>query len=71
MKEHDIVRVVAIRDDRFSGKSPDFQRHPKISDVGTIVADYGIAFEVECCDAVGRPIWLCTMFADELQKETK
>jgi len=50
MKEYDVVRVVVIRDSRFSGQQPEFQRHPQVGDVGAIVMDYGTAFEVECCE---------------------
>jgi uncharacterized protein CbrC (UPF0167 family) len=68
MKEYDVVRVVAIRDGRFSGQQPDFRRHPQIGDVGTIVMDHGTAFEVECCErSTGITIWLSAMFPDELQ----
>lgn len=68
MKEYDVVRVVAIRDDRFRGQQPHFQRHPQVGDVGTIVMDYGTAFEVECSEGrTGVTIWLNAMFPDELQ----
>jgi hypothetical protein len=68
VKEYDVVRVVAIRDDRFSGQEPEFQRHPQVGDMGTIVMDHGTAFEVECCEhGTGFTIWLSTMYPDELQ----
>jgi hypothetical protein len=68
MEEYDVVRVVAIRDGRFSGQQPAFQRHPQVGDVGTIVMDHGSAFEVECCEpGTGITVWLEAMFPDELQ----
>jgi hypothetical protein len=45
MKQYDVVRVAAIRADRFAGKQPQFQRHPQVGDVGTILEVYGDAFE--------------------------
>ncbi|HAB16248.1 MAG TPA: hypothetical protein DCE44_07345 [Verrucomicrobiales bacterium] len=68
MKEYEVVRVVAIRDGRFSSQQPEFLRHPQVGDVGTIVMDHGTAFEVECCErGTGVTIWLSAMFPDELQ----
>ena len=67
MNENDVVRVIAIRDDRFSSERIEFQRHPQVGDVGTIVMDHGTAFEVECCDKSGNAIWLTAMYRDELQ----
>jgi len=68
MKQYDLVRVEAIRGDRFSREHPGFQRHPQVGDVGTILEVYGDAFEVECCErATGVTIWLETMYPDELQ----
>ncbi|MES2469058.1 MAG: hypothetical protein V4675_17260 [Verrucomicrobiota bacterium] len=67
MKEYDVVRVVAIRDGRFSGQQPEWQRHPQVGDVGTILMDHGTAFEVECSGrGTGVTIWLDAMFPDEL-----
>ena len=68
MKQYDVVRVRAIRDDRFISESPQFQRHPQVGDVGTILEIYDGAFEVECCEpGTGVTIWLEPMFTDELQ----
>ncbi len=68
MKEYDMVQVVAIRDDRFTGDRPEFQRHPQVGDVGTIVMDHGTAFEVECCErGTGITIWLSAMYPEELR----
>ena len=68
MKQYDVVRVAAIRDDRFAAERPFFQRHPQVGDEGTILEVYGDAFEVECCERdTGVTIWLEPMFPDELQ----
>jgi len=68
MKQYDVVRVVAIRGDRFASERPSFQRHPQVGDVGAIVEVYSDAFEVECCERdTGVTIWLEAMFPDELQ----
>ena len=68
MKQYDVVRVAAIRGGRFASERPDFQRHPQIGDVGTILEVYSDAFEVECSDPqTGFTIWLGAMFPDELE----
>lgn len=68
MKQYDVVRVSAIRGDRFTREHPGFQRHPLVGDVGTILEVYADAFEVECSERdTGVTIWLETMFSDELQ----
>ena len=69
MKQYDVVRVTAIRDDRFARARPSFQRHPQVGDLGTILEVYDDAFEVECSERdTGVTIWLEPMFPDELQK---
>jgi hypothetical protein len=67
MKQYDVVRVAAIRDDRFTRERPQYQRHPQVGDEGTILEVYNDAFEVECSDETGNTIWLAAMFRDELQ----
>jgi len=68
MKQYDVVRVAAIRGDRFACERPSFQRHPQVGDVGTILEVYDDAFEVECSERnTGVTIWLEPMFPDELQ----
>jgi len=68
MKQYDVVRVAAIRDGRFTRERPQYQRHPQVGDVGTILEVYGDAFEVECSEpSTGVTIWLEAMFPDELQ----
>ena len=68
MKQYDVVKVAAIRADRFAGERPQFQRHPQVGDVGTILEVYSDAFEVECSErSTGITIWLEAMFPDELQ----
>jgi hypothetical protein len=65
MKQYDVVKVAAIR---FAGEQPQFQRHPQLGDVGTILEVYGDAFEVECSErSTGATIWLEAMYPDELQ----
>lgn len=67
LKQYDVVRVVAIRDDRFTAQRPDFQRHPQVGDIGTILEVYDDAFEVECSGSGGITVWLSAMFPDELR----
>jgi hypothetical protein len=68
MKQYDVVRVAAIRGDRFARERPQYQRHPQVGDTGTILEVYADAFEVECSEArTGVTIWLEAMFPDELQ----
>ena len=66
MKIYDMVQVTSIRDVRFDCLLVPGERHPLVGDIGTIVMDYGEAFEVECCDQE-RTIWLASMFRDELK----
>jgi hypothetical protein len=68
MKQYDVVRVAAIRSNRFTSERPGFQRPPQVGDVGTILEVYADAFEVECSERdTGVTIWLEAMFPDELQ----
>ena len=68
VKQYDVVRVTAIRDERFASQSPRYGRHPIAGDVGTIVEDYGNAFEVECCErGKAGTLWLEAMYPDELE----
>ena len=68
MKQYDVVRVAAIRGNRFAREQPRFQRNPQLGDVGTILEVYGDAFEVECSEhSTGATIWLEAMYPDELQ----
>ncbi len=70
MKQYDVVRVVAIRNNRFDKHSASYQRNPAIGDTGTVLEVYTaprLAYEVECLDANnGYTIWLEAMFPDEL-----
>lgn len=68
MKKYDVVRVVAIRGDRFARERTAFQRPPQVGDVGAILEVYTDAFEVECVECeTGVTIWLEAMFPEELQ----
>ena len=68
MNQYDVVRVAAIRGDRFASKSPRFQRHPQVGGVGTILEVYGDAFDVKCCERdTGVTIWLEAMLPDGLE----
>lgn len=68
MKQYDVVRVAAIRGDRFARERPQYQRHPHVGDAGTILEVYDGAFEVECSEpSTGFTIWLEAMYPDELQ----
>jgi hypothetical protein len=70
MKPYDIVKVVALRDNRFSERSADYQRNPCIGDIGTIIEIYihpEPGFEVECSAKDGSTIWLAAMYPEELK----
>ncbi|WP_430523795.1 DUF4926 domain-containing protein [Stutzerimonas stutzeri] len=74
MKPYDVVQVIALRDDRFSKSSADYQRNPCIGDVGTIIEVYSHsepAIEVECSDNNGITIWLAAMYPEELRLSAK
>jgi hypothetical protein len=72
MKQFDVIRVISIRDDRFTEASDDWQRAPAVGDVGTILEVYADAFEVECSDSSnGNTIWLAAMHPDEITSVTK
>lgn len=63
-----MVRVMAIREDRFAGGPLFFVRRPLVGDVGTIVMDHGDAFDVECsAEGTGITLWLEAMYPDELE----
>ncbi len=69
MQPFDVVRVQAIRDDRFADRGPGFERNPQVGDIGTILDTYDnpeFAFEVECSNLNGETIWLEAMYPDEL-----
>ena len=65
-----VVRVVAIREDRFADEKVFYQRHPRVGDVGTVLETFtspDLAYEVECSDAdSGETIWLDAMYPDEV-----
>jgi hypothetical protein len=67
-----VVRVTAIRADRFAGKQVFYERLPKLGDIGTVLETYESpepAYEVECCDlATGVTVWLEAMYPDEIEE---
>lgn len=71
MQQYDVVTVTKIRNSRFAGEIPNYERHPQVGDIGTILEVYDGAFEVECSHSnTGITIWLEAMFPDELQLVT-
>jgi len=66
MKQFDVVKVIAIRDNRFASDEGFDKRAPLIGDVGTVLEVYADAYEVECSDSDGTTIWLTAMYSDEL-----
>jgi hypothetical protein len=66
-----VVRVTAIREDRFAGKQAFHSRLPKLGDTGTILEVYASpepAYEVECSDPrSGATLWLEAMYPDEIE----
>jgi len=66
-----VVRVVAIRGDRFASATAWHQRLPRIGDFGTVIDTYASptpACEVECSDPVtGETIWLEALHPDEIE----
>ncbi|MFQ3787230.1 hypothetical protein [Halomonas sp. A29] len=72
MKQFDVIRVVSIRDDRFTETERDWQRAPAVGDLGTILEVYADSFEVECIDSSnGSTIWLAAMYPDEITRVHK
>jgi len=67
MKQYDVIKLTAIRNDRFKGCAAHWQRAPAIGDIGTILEIYPDAFEVECSDSTnGSTIWLAALYPDEM-----
>lgn len=66
MKQFDVVKAIAVRDNRFASDEGFDKRAPLVGDVGTILEVYADAYEVECSDLDGSTIWLAAMFPDEL-----
>lgn len=66
MKPFDVVKVIAIRGDRFAGQELFDKRAPVVGDVGAILEVYDDAYEVECSDVDGSTLWLTAMYPDEL-----
>lgn len=70
-QQYDVVRVRAIRGDRFSGASVHDERLPEVGDVGTVLEVYStpeVGYEVECCaPGTGYTVWLLAMYPDELE----
>lgn len=69
LKNFDRVRVVAIRDDRFSGMPDTVAHWPKVGDVAYIIDTHetGHVYEVECSNpSSGETLWLEAMYIDEL-----
>lgn len=67
-----VVRVAAIRSDRFAGAQVFYERLPKLGDIGTILEIYESpepAYEVECSDpGTGITVWLEAMYPDEVEE---
>jgi hypothetical protein len=66
-----VVRVVAIRADRFAGAKIWYRRLPRVGDVGTVIETHvstAPACEVECSDPeTGETIWLEVLHPDEIE----
>ncbi len=67
MKQFDMVKVTAIRNDRFVSAEVFDKRAPVVGDVGTILEVYADAYEVECSDSDGSTVWLEAMYPDEIE----
>jgi hypothetical protein len=71
MKPFDVVRVVRLDGDRFSGRTSDYLRLPIEDDIGAIVEELTNprrAFEVECVDPkTGATAWLEALYPQELE----
>jgi len=67
MKQFDLVKVTAIRGERFVGAEVFDKRAPAVGDVGTILEVYADAYEVECSDSDGSTVWLEAMYSDEIE----
>ena len=71
LQQFAVVRVIALRADRFRAEQIGYVRHPRVGDVGTILETYVLpqpAHEVECCDpASGETVWLEALYPDEIE----
>jgi len=69
--QFDVVRVKAIRRDRFAETAADYERSPQIGDIGAVLEIYSnpeLGFEVECSNPEnGFTIWLTAMYPDEIE----
>ena len=74
LQSYAVVRVIAIREDRFAGEKVFYRRLPRVGDIGTVVDTYlkpDLAYEVECSDPhSGETIWLDAMYPDEVEPWT-
>ena len=72
MRLFTVVRVTAIRADRFARARVFYERLPKTGDIGAIVEIHEspeLAYEVECCDpAASATVWLEAMYPDEVEE---
>jgi hypothetical protein len=66
-----VVRVAAIRGDRFTGRKIFYSRLPLVGDIGAVLDVHEkpeLGYEVECCDpTTGTTIWLEAMYPDEIE----
>jgi len=63
MKQYDVVRVAAIRGDRFAAKPPGFnKRHPQVGDVGRFWKLTATHLRLSVASATPDTIWLEPMF---------
>lgn len=71
LPQYTVVRVAAIRGDRFMGQPIYEVRHPRVGDVGTVIEVHQLpelSYEVECSDGTtGETLWLSAMYPDELE----
>lgn len=71
IRQFDVVRVKAIRGDRFAETTPDYERSPQVGDVGAVLEIYSKpepGYEIECSNPEsGFTVWLTAMYPDEIE----
>lgn len=69
--EHDVVRIIGMREQVRAVQDGINRRNPLVGDVATVVMVYAdpLGYELECCDAEGVPWFLVSVSADEVTLE--
>jgi hypothetical protein len=70
-KAYDVVRLIAINNDKLSLPDTFNTRPPTVGDIATILEIYNDppGFELECSDNVGGTVWLLGVQEKDVQLE--